>query len=211
MNQPTEEQLAMMADAQARIDEGHEQPGDKQLADQYEAYLQAAQLDHDDAQRRVESQSRILDYALDLIIDSAQSAVDDDIDEDGVLAGDAEHRAACDLAQAILNGLRTQPGDLIRYAKVHPDTDLTFPHGEMWEEDAAFAGGPDPDFADVVLYQDTAGDLRLLLQLTPALGLARRTHWAGPWRIVEEPGARQHAAAAAEPIPAAADAGRVPG
>ncbi len=58
----------------------------------------------------------IEEYALDLVINHAQSGVDDDIDEDGDLANDEDHDAARALAQRIVNGMEANPAALIAMA-----------------------------------------------------------------------------------------------
>jgi hypothetical protein len=56
VTQPTEHQLLIWSDAQARTDEGRPLPGDDQLIADHECYLQGAQKDFDDqlAARRAE-------------------------------------------------------------------------------------------------------------------------------------------------------------
>lgn len=56
-------------------------------------------------------------YAIDMIADGAESVIDDDLNEPGMLS-DREHEAACDLALRIVRGIRDNPAAVLALAHV---------------------------------------------------------------------------------------------
>jgi hypothetical protein len=187
MNQPTERQLDIWADAQARSDEGEQLPGDNQLIAQFDAFLEAAQHDFDQTLYDRESNRRVVVYALEMVADYTESGVEDDMDEDGKLATDDEHERACNLAYSIIRGMRANPAAVLALAKEPSE------QAARWTEDMLFVGGPDPLNCAMAVHQDDAH--------IPGARMATRTVWAEPWRVVEEPGAVEQAQAAIEACP----------
>lgn len=70
----------------------------------------------------IDTLTKIEEYAVNIVADYAESGVEDDIDEDGVFAVDedtdesVDHEAACDLAMAIIRGMRANPRALLALA-----------------------------------------------------------------------------------------------
>lgn len=56
-------------------------------------------------------------YAIAVIVDGAESVIEDDTNEDGRLS-DADHEAACDLALRIVRGIRDLPRAVLALAHV---------------------------------------------------------------------------------------------
>lgn len=59
-------------------------------------------------------------YAIAMIIDAAMSVAEDDLNEDGELS-DTDHQAACDLAMAILSGMRANPPAVLAFTEAAGD------------------------------------------------------------------------------------------
>lgn len=56
-------------------------------------------------------------YALKIVVDYAESGVEDDIDEDGELASEAAHDEAMEIAFTVINWMRAHPERLLGLAR----------------------------------------------------------------------------------------------
>lgn len=79
-SEPTEAHYA----AQSRLDDGDAQPGDQALADQLETFLQAAQLDRDDAERAALRAPTVTDQEIEAFADKAIASAMEDLAHDRV-------------------------------------------------------------------------------------------------------------------------------
>ncbi len=61
--------------------------------------------------------NKIEEYALKIVADYAESGVEDDMDEDGEFESEEVHEAACDLALAIIAGMRANPEKVLALAE----------------------------------------------------------------------------------------------
>lgn len=63
----------------------------------------------------------IEEYALDAVANGAESYIEDDIDENGDLASNADHAAACKLGLAIVRAIRANPDAILALARLTED------------------------------------------------------------------------------------------
>lgn len=60
-------------------------------------------------------------YAVKAIADGGESALEDDLDEDGTFADQKDHTEACVLGILLTSVIRNNPADFLRWAQPHLD------------------------------------------------------------------------------------------